>query len=436
MPTRHQQHVTMDAVLRGVVGAHSTLAPVDWNIRPLGAFCSTYSGGTPPTARREFYGGTIPWITSGDLNTPRITTVLGRITQAGFDCSSAKTVGRGDIVLALYGATAGIVAISEIEGAINQAVLAIRTTQCNREYLFQYLTNIRDSLVATYTQGGQPNLRGDIIRSLPIAIPPSDEQDAIAAALSDVDELCRALDALIAKKQAIKRAAIQQLLTGKTRLPGFTTEWTTRLLGDICTFLPTASNPRSDLDDSGDIEYIHYGDVHAHPQPVLNCANHSLPRIATYRVGNATPLRDGDLVMVDASEDLAGVGKSVEIQEIAAKVVVAGLHTILCRGDESTWATGFKAYLQFLPSFRSNLTRLAAGTSVYAVSARQLAGIEIRLPSRSEQAAIVSVLSDINAENRHLELRRDKVANVKRGMMQQLLTGRVRLVEPAATAAP
>ena len=274
------------------------------------------------------------------------------------------------------------------------------------------------------------------IASIEAKFPPPAEQHTVAEALSDVDGLLEALEALIAKKRAVRRAAMQQLLTGETRLPSFNGQWATRRLGTICTFLPTGSNPRSDLDDHSNVEYIHYGDVHAHAQPVLNCTDHALPRIAVQRVGKAARLRDGDLVMVDASEDLEGVGKSVEVQNIADRTIVAGLHTILCRGDDDVWAMGFKAYLQFLPSFRSTLARLAAGTSVYAISARQLAGVELRLPSRAEQAAIVSVLSDIEAEIRHLELRRDKTRAIKQGMMQQLLTGRVRLVEPAATTVP
>ena len=141
-------------------------------------------------------------------------------------------------------------------------------------------------------------------------------------------------------------------------------------------------------------------------------------------------LLDGDLVMVDASEDLVGIGKSVEVQGVTGRTVVAGLHTILCRGSSKNWAMGFKAYLQFAPAFRSALTRVATGISVYAVSKKQLADVELPLPSRPEQDAIVSVLSDIDSEIAALERRRDKTRTIKQGMMQQLLTGRVRLVEP------
>ena len=266
------------------------------------------------------------------------------------------------------------------------------------------------------------------LRDVRVPLPSPAEQRAIAEALSDVDGLLAALETLIAKKRAIKQAAMQQLLTGKTRLPGFSGAWETKRLGDTFTYLPTANNPRADLREYGQVDYIHYGDVHAHAQPVLNCAYSDLPRIDKSRVDNAAHLQDGDLVVVDASEDLVGVGKSIEVHRVAGKTVVAGLHTILCRGNPDYWAMGFKAYLQFTPAFKSALTRGATGISVYAISKKQLADIQLALPSLLEQEAIVSVLSDIDAEIAALERRQDKACAIKQGMMQQLLTGRVRLV--------
>lgn len=274
-----------------------------------------------------------------------------------------------------------------------------------------------------------PRADWSIIKNLEICLPKVREQRIIAGILSDVDGLLDALDASIAKKRDIKQAAMQQLLTGKTRLPGFRGEWKNRRLGNTLKCLPTASNPRSDLNEFGEVEYIHYGDVHAHSQPVLNCQRTVLPRIEGMRVEKSISLEDGDLVMVDASEDLAGVGKSVEVQGVGEKRVIAGLHTILCRGHPDHWAMGFKAFLQFVPALKLALVRMASGTSVYAISKKQLADVDLSLPSLLEQEAIVSVLSDMGSEIEALEQRRDKTRAIKQGMMQQLLTGRIRLVK-------
>ena len=285
-------------------------------------------------------------------------------------------------------------------------------------------------VASTSSRSGQPGINGREYGTYQLWLPPPDEQRAIAEALSDVDGLLGALDALIAKKRAIKQAAMQQLLTGKTRRPGFSGEWEKRRFGDICAFLSTANNPRSHLEEHGDVGYIHYGDVHAHPLPVLDCTSHDLPRIQERRVGDATRVKDGDLVMVDASEDLAGLGKSVSVMGVGNDDVVAGLHTILCRGNSDRWAAGFNSYLQYIPEFKWVLTRVATGISVYSVSKRQLADIVLTLPSLCEQAAIVSVCSDMDAEIAALERRRDKTRTLKQGVMQQLLTGRTRLLTP------
>ena len=205
-----QQLLTGKTRLPGFSGA--------WTKTTLGELCSTYSGGTPSTSKTEFYGGHIPWITSSDLNTRRIKEVSGRITQEGFDSSASRMASRGDIVLALYGATAGVVAVAEIDAAINQAVLAIIPNNCDSEYLFQYLESRKDQIVQTYAQGGQPNLSGVIIRSLLVLVPPFHEQTAIAAVLSDMDAEIAALERRRDKTSAIKQGMMQQLLTGRVRL--------------------------------------------------------------------------------------------------------------------------------------------------------------------------------------------------------------------------
>ena len=107
--------------------------------------------------------------------------------------------------------------------------------------------------------------------------------------------------------------------------------------------------------------------------------------------------------------------------------VVAGLHTLLLRGDKDALADGFKGYLQFIPSVKEALIRLATGISVYGISKTNIKNIEVRLPSVEEQSAIASVLSDMDADIATLEARRDKTRALKQGMMEQLLTGTIRL---------
>ena len=404
--------------------------PEGWNLSRLGDCGEVIMGQSPPGASYNRAGAGSPLI-----NGPTEFTDLHPI-KIQWTTQPARFCKLGDLLICVRGSSTGRINYADNTYAIGRGVAAIRAKGDNdTQYIsYQVISGVSDILTAA-TGSTFPSVDGTSLRNIFIPLPPLPEQRAIATALSDADGLIGALDALIEKKRIIKQAAMQQLLTGKKRLPGFVGEWETKRLGDIIAFLPTANNPRADLNDDGEIGYIHYGDVHAQTEPVLDCNVCVLPFIDRGKIGNAVSLEDGDLIMVDASEDLEGTGKSVEIQGVMGKYVVAGLHTILCRGTRDQWARGFKAYLQFIPAFKLALTRVATGISVYAISKKQIAEIELALPSVAEQEAIVSILSDMDAEIAALGRRREKAKQIKQGMMQQLLTGHIRLVEPPGAAA-
>jgi len=272
------------------------------------------------------------------------------------------------------------------------------------------------------------------LKSFQIPVPPTDDEiDAIATALSDVDALLDGLDRLIAKKRDLKQAAMQQLLTGETRLPGFADEWELKRLGDHVTFLRNGVNSRAELTLDDPVKYLHYGDIHSCTSVMLEPA--SLPSLPSGKAKTLERLRDGDLIFADASEDLVGVSKSVEISNLCDAELVAGLHTIAARFDKAVLADGFKAYLQFCPAFSRHLRRLAAGTKVYATNRSHIASVEMRLPGIKEQEAIAATFNDMDAEIASLEQRRAKTKNIKQAMMQELLTGKTRLVTPGGSNA-
>lgn len=414
----------------------ATRLPRGWTVKRLGEIATVSAGGTPSRSVRAYWGGEIPWITTSQIDFTTITEGQQFITKLGLQHSAAKVLAPGCLLMALYGQgkTRGKVAILGIEAATNQACAAISAHPgVSPAYLFHYLASRYEAIRGMSNAGNQDNLNGAIVKSVDVALPPLAEQKSIASALNDADQFLAALDLLIEKKRAMKAGAMQRLLAGQTRLPGFTGEWETRRLGDVLTFLPTASNPRADLADDGDAAYLHYGDIHAHDSPLLDCASTRLPRIARAKVSRLPMMQDGDVVFVDASEDLDGLGKSVEIMNLGSRPAVAGLHTILCRGDRPHWASGFKAYLQFMPAFRNALLRVATGTSVYGISKRHLAEIELAVPSVGEQTAIASVLFDIESDIAELIHRRSKMMSVRKGMQLELLTGRIRPHEASAT---
>lgn len=204
-------------------------------------------------------------------------------------------------------------------------------------------------------------------------------------------------------------------------------QWKEVRLGDHVRYLRTVALSRAQLDAGSPLRYLHYGDIHTHRGVRLDAANDSMPRAGAELVRGAGRLRVGDLVFADASEDLDGVGKSVEIVSIPTDGVVAGLHTIAARFDKLVLADGFKAYLQFHPSFRQQLLRLAAGTKVLATTRSFISSVILSLPELDEQRRIAMMLRDFEDLSATLQRRIAKKQAIKQGMTQELLTGRTRL---------
>ena len=171
----------------------------EWERHKLSEVCSFYSGGTPSSSKKEYYNGNIPFIRSGELH--KDYTELF-ITEAGLSNSAAKLVETGDLLLALYGATSGDIAISKIKGAINQAILCIRTKQ-NKKFIESVWNKHVERLLQTYLQGGQGNLSADIVKNIPFYFANSDEQDKLAKFISLLDERIVTQNKIIEKLETL-----------------------------------------------------------------------------------------------------------------------------------------------------------------------------------------------------------------------------------------
>ena len=167
-----------------------------WQTSAFGERCESFSGSTPDTSNRAYYGGTIPFIRSAEIGRDETEIFL---TEEGLANSAAKMVKRGDLLVALYGANSGDTALARIDGAINQAIMCLRS-QDSAAYLYHYLTARKNWIIATYLQGGQGNLSGQIVLSVPLSVPHRDEQEKVADCLSALDtrieEQARRIDAL------------------------------------------------------------------------------------------------------------------------------------------------------------------------------------------------------------------------------------------------
>ncbi|MGI8909445.1 MAG: restriction endonuclease subunit S [Rubrobacteraceae bacterium] len=257
-------------------------------------------------------------------------------------------------------------------------------------------------------------------QKLTLAWPVSEtEQRAIAAALSDVDALISALDRLISKKRAVKTAAMQQLLTGKQRLPGFSGEWETRRLGDMGTFSKGHGLSKNELDTSGVLPAIPYTAIYTDFDEIIK----------PWQIDNF--VADTSTAVVIHSPHLLIAGSSNMLENIGKAAAFTGNRETAIGGDIILYKTAanvaFLSYLLNTRSHRERIISLAQGSTICHVYAATFKDYEIPLPSVAEQTAIAAVLADMDAEISALEARREKTRRIKHGMMQELLTGRTRL---------
>ena len=266
---------------------------------------------------------------------------------------------------------------------------------------------------------GVPQLTAPQISNYLIPIPPKPEQRAIAQALSDVDGLLNALEALIAKKRAIKQAVMQQLLTGRTRLLEFSGAWEMKRLGDVSDIDPenftTNTNPNYKFNYIS-LEQVDSGKLLGYSEEIFQTAPSRARRI----------LRNGDVLMSTVRPNL--MAHFFFQDQIPNAVCSTGFAVLRAKRNLS------HPYFLFVQLFskgvNDQITKILAGSNYPAINSRDVKLIEIPCPPQvSEQHAIASVLSDMDSEIAALEQRRDKTRAIKQGMMQELLTGRVRLSE-------
>jgi type I restriction enzyme S subunit len=408
--------------------------PKNWDVKPLGELASVSAGGTPNRGNAQYWNGDIPWVTTSEVDFYTITHAEQFITKQGLQNSAAKLLPRGTLLMALYGQgkTRGKIGILGIEAATNQACAAIALNRSvSSEFIFHFLASRYETIRKLSNTGNQENLNGSLVRSISILLPPPPEQRAIAAALSDVDALLGRLDRLIAKKRDLKKAVMQQLLTGQTRLPGFHGEWEVKRFGELFRFSGGYSASRDQLSTEGHC-YLHYGDIHGSSRTYIDTAAHyqDIPKldIPLKRVSADSLLEDGDVVFVDASEDDEGTSKHIVVVNKANMPFISGLHTIVAKPRTTELAHEYRRYCFRTAAIRQQFLFYAAGTKVSGISKTNILKLTLPVPSVSEQFAIANFLSDMDAELSALEARRDKTHSLKQAMMQELLTGRTRLV--------
>ena len=390
--------------------AQAPRTPEGWEVKRLGEVAQIKSGATPSTRNPTFWNGTIPWCTPTDVTSTKgkyLCRTHRNITELGLKSCQASLLPIGSLLLCSR-ATIGEVRIASTTVTTNQGFKSLICKESvSNQFVYYLLLTLKDHLVERAVGSTFLELQHHQLSTMNVCLPRLDEQEAIAAVLCDIDSLLEGLDHLIAKKRDIKRVAMQQLLTGRTRLPGFNGDWEVKRLGEIAKII-MGQSPSS----------VHYN-MERKGIPLIQgnadiSNRRAVPRVfttSTTKIG-----QPGDILM----------SVRAPVGEISALTFEACLGRGVC-------AIRFPNEFLYhsLSSIESTWIKHSVGSTFDSVNSNEIKAVKVLLPvSGSEQTAIAKVLSDMDAEILAEEARRDKTELLKKAMMQELLTGRTRLVKP------
>lgn len=376
--------------------------PVEWDVETIGNITQVSSGGTPSSEEESFWGGEIPWMNSGELNLKIVADVEGRITEKGLQYSSTHWIPKECVLIGLagQGKTRGTAAYNLIPLCTNQSIGAIYPCEnFHSKYVYYFMdSRYLDLRALSDGGGGRGGLTKALLEQYSILLPPLPEQRRIASVLTDVDALIASLDQLIEKKRSIKQGAMQQLLTGKTRLKGCNEPWVEKKLGD-CLNSITSGMFIADTSTTTLGFKVYGGNGWTGLRyPKYNATNSS---IVVGRVGA-----------------LCG-----NIHLLKEKAWITD-NALVLRPSENNDSSFLYYLLQ-----HHNLNKLRTGNAQPLITGANLLAFEIQIPIHiAEQRAIARLLTDMDGELATLEQKRAKYAALKDGMMQQLLTGNIRFI--------
>lgn len=364
-------------------------------------------------------------------NSKYLTNAINTISDITMEEIGALPFPKGSIVFPRVGAALfnNNKKILAQDGVVDDNVLVLTvtdTSKCWHEFLYYYLQGI--PLAKWCNSGLVPVINTKTVLNQMVFLPPLPEQQKIAAILSTQDKVIELKEKLLVQKQQQKKYLMQQLLTGKKRLPGFNEKWKVEKFSEIFDFLSTNTLSRDNLFEGvGAIQNIHYGDILTKFDEVIDLDCVCLPSIKESAIpNNCATVKSGDIIIADTAEDLTA-GKAVEVQNIGDRVIYSGLHTMLCRPKEQLFSDGWLGFYMNSEAYHKQLIPYIAGVKVMAISKSNIVKTYIAIPSKAEQAAIVEILStadhEIDLLHKSIEAEKQK----KKALMQLLLTGKVRV---------
>jgi type I restriction enzyme, S subunit len=399
--------------------------PEEWEVHPFSELLDFRNG---VNADKHAYGKGVPFINVLEVITKahlRKSDIPGRVSIARGVVDS-YAVRRGDLLFNRTSETQEEVGLSSVyldeeTVVFGGFVIRGRPTNASIDATYSGYAFRAPAIRSQITAKGQGAIRANIgqadLRQVLVPLPPLPEQRAIAGVLGDVDALLGALEKLIAKKRDLKQAAMQHLLTGQTRLPGFSGEWEVRRLGDVAEIV-SGGTPRTIVPT-----YWDGGVKWCTPTDITGTAGKFLSE--TERTISQAGLASCSAQLLPAGSLLLCSRATIGELKIAACEVCTnqGFKSLIARKGVS-----YEFLYYLLLTMKPQMVEKAIGSTFLEISKKDTASLEVSLPLFDEQTAIATVLSDMDAEIATLEARLAKTRALKQGMLQELLTGRTRLV--------
>ena len=398
--------------------------PEDWTVKPLKDFADFIGGGTPAKENDEYWNGDIPWISSSDISTDDVhrIDICRFITEQAIKKSATQLCPTNSL-LVVSRVGVGKIAIAPTKICTSQDFTNVVLRENDVEYVALALQPVLQSM-ATVSQGTSiKGITTDEVKKIEVAVPPLEEQKRISDAINNVSNLIRSLEELRSKKKAIKRGVMQELLTGKKRLPGFSDQWETKTLREI-------SDEMVDGPFGSDLKTEHY--TTDRQVRIIQLSN-----IGEFGWNDTNTKYTTFAHAAELSRCLVEPGSV-----LIAKMMPAG-RAIICPSGEKGYILGSDVvkvipnssvdskYLVYVTKSQFYLDQIAddtQGSTRARTSISKLRKTAILFPPKEEQVAIATVLSNMDSEIEALEHKLAKYRQVKQGMMQQLLTGKIRLV--------
>ena len=402
------------------------IIPEDWEYSPSQKYLKEISMGPfgSDIKVENFVGFGIPVLNGANLQSYRLIDRFENYVTSQKAAALKKAVAnKGDIIITHRGTLGQVTYIPKSAKfdryVISQSQFRVRFNECiDSEFIVRYLLSPigQECLLEFKGHTGVPALAQPTtnFRNLPLLIPPIAEQRAIAEALSDVDGLIAALDKKIAKKRLLKQGAMQQLLTGKTRLPGFTDEWVEIQVKELGKWSKGQPFSKDQISADGKNSCIHYGELFSYGEVIENVKSNTDVKPSVKSSGKDVLFPASDVTPI-------GLGRCSALN---VKNVLLGGDIIILEVAKDN-----PAYISYVINLnKQQIIDRVTGTTVKHINSTLLGEIKISISTNiQEQQAIATILSDMDKEISDLEAQRDKYRLLKSGMMQKLLTGQIRL---------